>query len=188
MSDANSACPPPPPPPPPRRSLRAAALELLATADVEAKAARAVALAADWRAGRLTLALEPGCAADAAPAPARPARPAHVREDDPRRAKGGAKPKYVFHALVHAESYAIDLAADLIARFGWAPETWTLPAACGACGDSSSGGSGGACGGSGSGGACGGSGSGGACGAQQWPALADAPVDARGARHLPREF
>jgi uncharacterized ferritin-like protein (DUF455 family) len=33
----------------------------------------------------------------------------------------------MLHSLVHAESYAIDLAWDLIARFGWSSELWGPP-------------------------------------------------------------
>lgn len=118
-----------------RRPLFEACLEVLQTGEAEKKAALACALAEDWRAGRLSLELEDDaslCVTDpSSRVPASPARPAGVAEVDPRKSKGGSKAKFAFHALVHAESYAIDLAIDVMARFGWSPASWTLPAAVG---------------------------------------------------------
>jgi len=58
--------------------------------------------------------------------PSKPARPDYVTEVDARKVKSNSK-KSMIHALIHAESYAIDLAWDVIARFGYNPETWIIP-------------------------------------------------------------
>jgi uncharacterized ferritin-like protein (DUF455 family) len=95
------------------------AVGILSTADAMEKAAAARALGAAWREGR---------AAFLAPAqpPARPARPARPElrrpGDMPKRKAGGNLEKRValLHALAHIELNAIDLAWDLIARFGTA--------------------------------------------------------------------
>jgi uncharacterized ferritin-like protein (DUF455 family) len=102
------------------RTLRAACLDILREPDVEAKAALAVALAAQWRGGTLAadVPLEE-LAADGPPD--EPARPAAVRTVELGKTKGSKSLKSAFHAMVHAESYAIDLAADLVARFAWVP-------------------------------------------------------------------
>ena len=49
--------------------------------------------------------------------PRQPARPGHVTLVEPSRVKQGNRAAFV-HTLVHAESYAIDLMWDLMARFG----------------------------------------------------------------------
>lgn len=93
------------------------AVAILSTADASAKAKAARALGAAWRDGR---------AAFQGPArpPSRPARPAHPElrrpGDMPKRKAGGNLEKRValLHALAHIELNAIDLAWDLIARFG----------------------------------------------------------------------
>nr|WP_298683591.1 ferritin-like domain-containing protein [uncultured Dongia sp.] len=95
------------------------AVGILSTADAVEKAAAARALGVAWREGR---------AAFLAPAqpPARPARPARPElrrpGDMPKRKAGGNLEKRValLHALAHIELNAIDLAWDLIARFGTA--------------------------------------------------------------------
>jgi len=80
---------------------------------------RALALAADWRDGRATFVA-------AAQPPTRPARPERPRllppRDMPKRKAGGNVGKRValLHALAHIELNAIDLAWDIIARFGTA--------------------------------------------------------------------
>lgn len=102
----------------PPRTLAEAALEALATADPVAKCQRTFALSAAWRAGTL--------AADSAPVPMprRPARPAcpELRQprDMPKRRRAGspANRAALLHALAHIELNAIDLAWDIVARFG----------------------------------------------------------------------
>jgi len=93
------------------------ATAILATADAAEKAAAARRLAGAWRAGSVAFD-KPG-----AP-PVRPARPTHPElrrpGDMPKRKAGGTAEKRValLHALAHIELNAIDLAWDLIARFG----------------------------------------------------------------------
>lgn len=73
-------------------------------------------VAEGWRAGRL-----PRGEAVAVPErPARPLRPSLLlpREMPRRRAAGGRKTLALLHSLAHIELNAIDLAWDLIARFG----------------------------------------------------------------------
>ncbi len=89
---------------------------MLLTGDARAKAAAALHTAADWRAGRL---------ADGwAPVPDRPARPARPELRDPshmpKRGKAGnlASRQALLHAVAHIELNAIDLAFDIVARFG----------------------------------------------------------------------
>jgi uncharacterized ferritin-like protein (DUF455 family) len=100
-------------------ALAAAAIAVLATGDPAAKAAASHQAAAAWRAGALSL-------ASAAPPPDRPARPDRPLllppRDMPKRGSGGntAKRIAMLHALAHIELNAIDLAWDLIARFGTA--------------------------------------------------------------------
>jgi uncharacterized ferritin-like protein (DUF455 family) len=83
------------------------------------KVARALALAAAWREGRASF-VAPGRP------PMRPARPARPPLLPPRampkRKAGGSSEKRValLHALAHIELNAIDLAWDMIARFGTA--------------------------------------------------------------------
>jgi len=101
----------------PSGGLPAAAVGVLLTADAAAKASAAQAVAAAWRAGRLTL--DPG-----PPPPDRPARPAQPvlrpPQEVPRRRIGtGAPGRFaLLHALAHIELNAIDLAWDVLARFG----------------------------------------------------------------------
>ncbi|WP_374308045.1 ferritin-like domain-containing protein [Dongia sp.] len=93
------------------------AIRVLGTADANAKAAAARKLAAAWRAGEVSFG-QPG---NPPLRPARPARPELRRPGDmPKRKAGGALEKRValMHALAHIELNAIDLAWDLIARFG----------------------------------------------------------------------
>lgn len=103
----------------PAPCVQTAALSVLLTADPAAKAACARRVAADWRAGALAL---PRCGAPGL-APDRPARP-----DKPILAPPSAVPKRklgsqagrfaLLHAVAHIEFNAIDLAFDLVARFG----------------------------------------------------------------------
>lgn len=97
-------------------TIGAAARGVLATAEARAKAEAARALAAAWREGLL-----PAGAAEAVPD--RPARPALPRlglpREVPKRKVTAALPGRValLHALAHIELNAVDLAADLLARF-----------------------------------------------------------------------
>jgi len=100
----------------PQDSLFDRARRVLETAAPHAKCAAARATAADWRAGALSL--EP-----APPPPDRPARPARPElrppGDVPRRRLGGQAGRVaLLHALAHIEFNAVDLAFDMVARFG----------------------------------------------------------------------
>jgi uncharacterized ferritin-like protein (DUF455 family) len=97
-------------------SLAAAAVDVLSTGDPAGKAAASHKAAAAWRTGALDL-------ASAAPPdrPARPERPLLLAPREmPKRGSGGSAAKRIalLHALAHIELNAIDLAWDLIARFG----------------------------------------------------------------------
>jgi len=97
-------------------SLLAAAVAVLSTADPAAKATASHRAAEAWRAGALAIgsALPPD-------RPARPDRPLLLAPKAmPKRKAGGnaAKRVALLHALAHIELNAIDLAWDLIARFG----------------------------------------------------------------------
>ena len=94
-----------------------AACAVLATPEAADKARCAQAVAAQWRAGALRL--EPGDI----PLPERPARPAKPDllppAQVPRRRLGTAAGRTaLLHAIAHIELNAIDLAFDMIARFG----------------------------------------------------------------------
>lgn len=94
------------------------AVGVLLTADPAGKAAAARQLAADWAAGRVALA---GPAFAVPDRPARPERP-ELRPPSamPKRGRAGS-PRARFallHALAHIELNAIDLAIDIVARWG----------------------------------------------------------------------
>lgn len=100
-------------------SLGEAACRVLLTADPADKAAIARETATRWRAGELS--------ADCrTPPPDRPARPAHPEllppNKMPRRRVGSSLLNRValLHAVAHIELNAIDLAWDMVARFGGA--------------------------------------------------------------------
>ncbi|MGF1630048.1 MAG: ferritin-like domain-containing protein [Kiloniellaceae bacterium] len=96
--------------------LAAQAVAILETAEPAAKARLARAMAAAWRAGEIVTV---GQAAPPA-RPARPARPALKRPGEvPKRKinRGTAGRGALLHALAHIELNAIDLAADIVARF-----------------------------------------------------------------------
>jgi uncharacterized ferritin-like protein (DUF455 family) len=99
-------------------SLRAGCIGVLLTADADAKARAACALNARWAAGALTL------GADGPPMPDRPARPARPQLLTPgampkRGRAGSARSRFaLLHALAHIELNAIDLAVDLVGRWG----------------------------------------------------------------------
>ena len=98
-------------------TLGQAATDVLTTADATEKARRSQRHAEAWRAGQLDWAFD-------APPPARPARPAQPEllppNRMPKRGKAGSEAARLalLHALAHIELNAIDLAWDLLARFG----------------------------------------------------------------------
>lgn len=98
-------------------TLADAANTVLLTADAQAKCAATAALAAHWREGRIaTIGNTPP-----PDRPRRPDRPALLPPADvPRRKinRGTAGRIAQLHALAHIELNAIDLAWDIIARFG----------------------------------------------------------------------
>ena len=95
----------------------AAVLRVLQTADPVAKVMAARHAAREWRMGRLTHIFS-----ETMPdMPARPDHPVLMRPRDmPRRGKGTSVPRRIalIHALAHIEFVAIDLAFDMIGRFG----------------------------------------------------------------------
>lgn len=100
-----------------KQSVTLAALSVLNTAPADEKAAAARSLAGTWQGGEL---LDPS----AHPVPDRPARPEKpvllAPADMPKRRKGGniANRIALLHAVAHIELNAIDLATDIVARFG----------------------------------------------------------------------
>lgn len=87
------------------------------TADPRAKLMRARAAARDWRLGRLAHRFDAGMPDE----PARPDAPELLPPNRmPKRGKGGSERARMamLHALAHIEFVAIDLAFDLIGRFG----------------------------------------------------------------------
>ncbi|MEZ5654661.1 MAG: ferritin-like domain-containing protein [Sphingobium sp.] len=90
---------------------------MLAAGDPRAKLMRARAVARDWRAGRLAHRFDVAM-------PDRPARPDNPvllpPNRMPKRGKGGSERARIamLHALAHIEFVAIDLAFDLVGRFG----------------------------------------------------------------------
>ncbi|MEI9986910.1 MAG: ferritin-like domain-containing protein [Aliidongia sp.] len=98
-------------------SLRQGAVAVLATPAPADKIALTHALAQAWHAGALPL-------GDGPAPPARPARPPRpelrLPRDMPKRRSGGSPASRIalLHALAHIELNALDLAWDLIARFG----------------------------------------------------------------------
>ncbi len=99
------------------RDLATEAIGVLTTPAAADKAERSRGIAAAWRRGELSF----GKAGLPPQRPARPARPELRRPGDmPRRKAGGNAEKRIalLHALAHIELNAIDLAWDMIARFG----------------------------------------------------------------------
>jgi uncharacterized ferritin-like protein (DUF455 family) len=97
--------------------LSQAALTVLTTADPYAKVRAARTAARDWRLGRL----EHAFSAAMPDRPARPARPELLPPNRmPKRGRAGSDASRIamIHALAHIEFVAIDLAFDLIGRFG----------------------------------------------------------------------
>jgi uncharacterized ferritin-like protein (DUF455 family) len=97
-------------------ALAAEAVTILETAEAAGKARRARTVAAAWRAGEIA-------AVGSAKPPARPARPTrpelkHPTEVPKRKiSRGTAGRGALLHALAHIELNAVDLAADIVARF-----------------------------------------------------------------------
>jgi uncharacterized ferritin-like protein (DUF455 family) len=97
-------------------SLAAVAVEILTTAEPIAKARLSHAAAARWRSGRMAIG-----AATPPERPGRPERPLLVPASEMPKRKAGVALRgriALLHALAHIELNAIDLAWDLIARFG----------------------------------------------------------------------
>jgi len=97
-------------------SISTRALAVLQTREAEAKAAAARSMAADWSAGHVHAAM----AVDCPDRPARPAAPALLPPNQmPKRRKAGSLAGRIalLHAVAHIELNAIDLAADMVARF-----------------------------------------------------------------------
>ena len=100
-------------------NVQAAAARVLLTGDAQAKADAARACSAAWRNHEL----EAPRAGNASTAPSRPARPDRPELKPPgqvpRRRLGSVAGRFaLLHAVAHIEFNAIDLAFDLIARFG----------------------------------------------------------------------
>lgn len=98
-------------------SIALAARTVLLTAEPRAKAAASRAMAAAWGAG----AVEPAFEVAMPDVPARPARPELLPPNRmPKRGKAGsARSRFaLLHALAHIELNAIDLAWDIVGRFG----------------------------------------------------------------------
>lgn len=99
------------------RSVAAAVRAVLDAADPLDKVMQARAAARDWRLGRLAFRFDVAM-------PDRPARPAAPEllppNRMPKRGRGGSERGRIalIHALAHIEFVAIDLAFDLIGRFG----------------------------------------------------------------------
>ena len=103
--------------PPP--SLQHAAVEVLTTPEPLAKAEAARDCAARWQAGALAMPAH-GAISVASPRPARPAAPELLPPGQvPRRRLGTVAGRIaLLHAVAHIEFNAIDLAFDMVARFG----------------------------------------------------------------------
>lgn len=98
-------------------SVAIAARTVLLTADARAKAAASRAMAATWGAGALDLAFDVAMP----DTPARPGRPELLAPNRmPKRGRGGSdRGRFaLLHALAHIELNAVDLAWDMVGRFG----------------------------------------------------------------------
>ncbi|KAL4858499.1 hypothetical protein ACK3TF_001468 [Chlorella vulgaris] len=109
-----------------------AAIKVLLTGTASGKADRTEAIVRLWEAGSITLPV----AGRSYTVPDRPARDGDVAvklvgtNNVPKRGRGGSlrSRQAILHALVHIESSAVDLAWDIIARFGAADAGYQLPA------------------------------------------------------------
>lgn len=100
-------------------TLGQACRDVLTTADPVAKVMAARKAARDWRLGRLAHVFD----AEMPDAPSRPDHPILLLPGQmPKRRKGGTEANRIalLHALAHIEFVAIDLAFDLVGRFGGA--------------------------------------------------------------------
>lgn len=100
-----------------KQSISQACKSVLETADPQVKLMRARAVARDWRLGRIAH----GFDAVMPDYPARPAKPELLEPRFmPKRRKAGSERARIamLHALAHIEFVAIDLAFDLVGRFG----------------------------------------------------------------------
>lgn len=101
----------------PWKNISEAACAVLNTEKATDKAALARTVAASWRTGEILFAFS-----ETPPdRPARPSRPELLPPADmPRRRKGGneSNRRALLHAVAHIELNAIDLAYDIVARFG----------------------------------------------------------------------
>ena len=98
-------------------SLGAAALLVLTTSGAAAKAEKSIKAAREWHNGKLT----PECSVSPPERPARPEKPELLPPGQMPRRRGGKETKNriaLLHAIAHIELNAIDLAWDIIARFG----------------------------------------------------------------------
>jgi uncharacterized ferritin-like protein (DUF455 family) len=98
-------------------TLAQACLHVLTSPDPHAKVMAARKAARDWRLGRLAHVFD----ADMPDEPARPDHPVLLAPGQmPKRRKGGTEANRIalLHALAHIEFVAIDLAFDLVGRFG----------------------------------------------------------------------
>jgi uncharacterized ferritin-like protein (DUF455 family) len=98
-------------------TLGEACISVLETADPQAKLMRARAVARDWRLGRLEHRFD----AEMPDFPARPENPELLEPRFmPKRRRAGSERARIamLHALAHIEFVAIDLAFDLVGRFG----------------------------------------------------------------------
>jgi uncharacterized ferritin-like protein (DUF455 family) len=103
----------------PAQTLAQACLSVITTADPTAKAMAARRAARDWRLGRLVHDFD----VEMPDTPTRPDRPLLLSPGQmPKRRKGGTEANRIalLHALAHIELVAIDLAFDLVGRFGGA--------------------------------------------------------------------
>ena len=91
------------------------ALDILTTADVVQKAHRTKVVVAKWKAGEIPL---DGLVSTSERVPDRPNRPTQLMLLSMHAMKSGTR-KALIHSVAHAESVAIDLMWDLVARFGY---------------------------------------------------------------------
>ena len=99
------------------KTLGEAAVRVLLTADPVEKAAQSIIAATEWRDGNLAFV----CQITPPDRPARPPKPELLPPKNmPKRRKAGTKSTRIalLHAITHIEFNAIDLAWDIIARFG----------------------------------------------------------------------
>lgn len=96
------------------KTLFACALDVLRTGDGFAKADKSSKYAALWKSGAIEEIVSVEDETDAMPD--HPARPDNVVVVAPQKVKQGSRKAFV-HGLAHAESYAIDLMWDMVARF-----------------------------------------------------------------------